>query len=247
MHAQSLQHGQRTALIVADDSGILSILNRVLGGRGFRVLMAPGAASAVELLHQEIWIDTVLIRDGLADSKRIERLCHRREIDVLSFRSVDDDQIIRLRLPEARLDSQIPYAPRILVVAGAPDVRSLFDRVLAEDGYLVTCVSTGCRAFEVARKVAFDAIVVDVSLPDMDGHEVILQIRSEFPWVQALPVAFQMTTNIPRLGGASEADELRMAVYRLLDAAERFKPSEAMASNAMPARVATALSAASCI
>jgi CheY-like chemotaxis protein len=240
MHSQRVKQDQRTALIVADDSGILSILNRVLAGKGYRVLMALGADSAVRLLHHEIWIDTVLIRDGLRGANRIERRCRRREIEVLPFRRVDDDQIIRLRLPEARICSEIVYAPRILVVEGRPDVRSLFDRVLAEDGYLVTCVSTGHQALEVARKVTFDAVVVDVSLPDMDGSAVILQIRSEFPWVGTLPVAFQMTTDIPDMAHSSEADELRMAVYRLLDPAERWKPSGPLGG-----RAAMALTAAS--
>jgi hypothetical protein len=44
-----------------------------------------------------------------------------------------------------------------------------FERVLSADGYYVTDVATGRHALRCLRDTAFDLIVIDMSLPDIDG------------------------------------------------------------------------------
>ena len=214
---------------------MLSMLDRVLSGRGHRVLLAVEARSAMRLIHSELGIECVIIRDGLDDSKRIEGLCFRREINVVPFRGVVDESIVRLRLPDSRIGSRIPYAPRILIVDDEPAERHLFERVLSEDGYLVTAVGTGREALAAARYVSYDVMVVDLSLPDIDGNEVIAEIRSEFPWIGALAVSGYITAHTPKsvtagvtaaLGKPINPRELRMAVYRMLDPSGRWQAGE---------------------
>ena len=221
--------GQSTVLVIAEDSDMLGILNTILTGRGYRVLLARDPAEVDRLLDLELGIDSVMIRAGLKDSTRIELTCHRRGLEVLMLCGVEEAGVIRLRVPDRRL----AYAPRILIVDDEPAVRALFDRHLAEDGYHVTAVETGWQALAAAQKTTFDVIVVDLSLPDIDGIEAIRTFHSDFPWIKILAVSGYMTANVPRLALFAGATavlekpttswELRKAVYRLLDPTGRWR------------------------
>jgi hypothetical protein len=95
-----VERDHRTVLVVADDSDMLGFLHHILAGRGNRALLANGATSAARLLKLELGIGSVMIRTGLTDSKRIERMCLRRGVDVHFLCGIVEAGIIRLRVPE---------------------------------------------------------------------------------------------------------------------------------------------------
>jgi two-component system OmpR family response regulator len=66
---------------------------------------------------------------------------------------------------------------RILVVEDSGRMAGLLHRGLVEEGYAVDLASTGADAMWLATEVDFDAIVLDVVLPDIDGFEVCLRLR----------------------------------------------------------------------
>ena len=63
---------------------------------------------------------------------------------------------------------------------------SLLRRGLTEEGYAVDVVSTGVDAVWLATEQAFDAIVLDVVLPDIDGFEVCRRLRRSDRWAPLL-------------------------------------------------------------
>jgi len=227
MKSESVERDRSTVLVVAGDSDMLGILQHILTGRGYRVLLASEAASAARLLDLELDIDSVMIQAGLADSERIELTCLRKGVDVLFLRGIVEAGVIRLRVPERGL----AYAPRILIVDDDPALRALFDRQLSEDGYHVTAVETGRQALAAAQKTTFDVIVLNPSLPNIDGIEAIRLFRSDFPWMKILAVSY-ITGCLPSLvlsagapgalGKPTTSWELREAVYSLLDPAGRW-------------------------
>ena len=73
------------------------------------------------------------------------------------------------------------YAPRILVIDDEPGVQLFLEQVLSNVGYYVTLAANGRQALAQVRSREFDAVIIDLSLPDQDGMEVMRQIRSEFP------------------------------------------------------------------
>lgn len=66
---------------------------------------------------------------------------------------------------------------RILVVEDDPRMSALLHRGLTEEGHVVERVARGHTAVEIGGSATFDVIVLDVMLPDVDGFEVIRQLR----------------------------------------------------------------------
>jgi two-component system OmpR family response regulator len=77
-------------------------------------------------------------------------------------------------------------AMRILVVEDAPKLASLLERGLAEEGYAVDLVTGGREALWLAGETAYDAIVLDIGLDDIDGFEVCAGLRAGDRWAPVL-------------------------------------------------------------
>jgi two-component system, OmpR family, response regulator len=75
---------------------------------------------------------------------------------------------------------------RILVVEDEPKMRALLRRALAEEGYAVDVAADGPAALGLAAAAAFDAIVLDVMLPGLDGFGVCAALRRDGVWVPVL-------------------------------------------------------------
>jgi len=66
---------------------------------------------------------------------------------------------------------------QILVVEDEPRMAGLLQRTLEEEGHRVVLATDGREGFEIARNSPFDAIVLDVMLPGMDGVSVARKLR----------------------------------------------------------------------
>ena len=68
---------------------------------------------------------------------------------------------------------------RILVVEDDEKIASFIVKGLKQNGYAVDHSSDGERAFALARTVAYDAAVVDLMLPKLDGLTLIEHLRAD--------------------------------------------------------------------
>jgi two-component system, OmpR family, response regulator len=75
---------------------------------------------------------------------------------------------------------------RVLVVEDSHKMAGLIRRGLSEEGYAVDFASNGRDAVWMAKEYPFDAVVLDVMLPDLDGFEVCRQIRDAERWAPVL-------------------------------------------------------------
>jgi DNA-binding response OmpR family regulator len=66
---------------------------------------------------------------------------------------------------------------RVLVCEDADDTRFLLGEMLRACGFEVLEASSGTAAVEVALSGAIDVALIDIGLPDVDGHEVARRIR----------------------------------------------------------------------
>ena len=90
------------------------------------------------------------------------------------------------------------YIPQILIVEDEPAVRHLISRALADDGYAVTALGTAREALRAIQDIDFEVVIVDMSLPDADGIDVVRQIHSEVPHVQVLAISGMMVADLLR-------------------------------------------------
>jgi two-component system OmpR family response regulator len=75
---------------------------------------------------------------------------------------------------------------RVLVVEDEPKLAALVARALREEGHPTDIASRGEEAVLLARTAPYDAIVLDVMLPDFDGFEVLRRIRERELWTPVL-------------------------------------------------------------
>ena len=68
---------------------------------------------------------------------------------------------------------------KILVVDDEQNIRDIVKAYLAKEGYAVTTAADGPSALKAARQVRPDLVVLDLMLPEMDGLEVLQQLRRE--------------------------------------------------------------------
>jgi DNA-binding response OmpR family regulator len=66
----------------------------------------------------------------------------------------------------------------ILVVDDEPDIRLLARMTLEHEGYVVLEAEDGAVALDVARREHPDLILLDVMMPELDGWEVLQEIKS---------------------------------------------------------------------
>jgi two-component system OmpR family response regulator len=67
---------------------------------------------------------------------------------------------------------------RLLIVEDEPDLLSSLAQALREEGYAVDTASDGEEGFYKAENSDYDAIVLDVMLPKLDGWAVLQKLRA---------------------------------------------------------------------
>jgi DNA-binding response OmpR family regulator len=69
-------------------------------------------------------------------------------------------------------------AERILLIDDDSRLAAMVSEYLGEVGYRVTTAASGASGLERLEKEPYDALVLDLTLPDMDGLEVCRQLRA---------------------------------------------------------------------
>ena len=68
--------------------------------------------------------------------------------------------------------------PRVLIIEDDPELRSLLDRGLAEEGFETATASTGTELLERVEAEIPDLLVLDIGLPDADGRDLCQALRA---------------------------------------------------------------------
>lgn len=72
--------------------------------------------------------------------------------------------------------------PRILVIDDEPQIRRFLDISLRAQGYVVALAESGRAGLAELAAHGADLVVLDIGLPDLDGHDVLAELRQ---WSQA--------------------------------------------------------------
>src|ERR1700744_6746309 len=65
----------------------------------------------------------------------------------------------------------------ILIVDDEADIRESLEAILSEEDYAITSVGTVAEALTLLRDADFQAVLLDIWLPDGDGLDLLGQIR----------------------------------------------------------------------
>ncbi len=76
---------------------------------------------------------------------------------------------------------------RVLLIEANPDDRDLVAAYLERTDYALQCAEGGAQGVSLATTEVPDLILVDLSLPDLDGYQLCRRLREE-PRTQMIPV-----------------------------------------------------------
>ncbi len=79
--------------------------------------------------------------------------------------------------------------PQVLVVDDEEQMRKLIRLVLQKEGCAVIEASNGKEAIRHMQKADIDLVISDVVMPDMDGLELIREIRRVHPEIKILAIS----------------------------------------------------------
>lgn len=91
--------------------------------------------------------------------------------------------------PGAKCTCASTEAPSVLVIDDDPAVLRYVSRCLSRSGFRVCAQNGGKAGVEAAAHCRPDVIVCDVTMPGMDGHEVLQQVRNA-PGSREIPFIF---------------------------------------------------------
>jgi DNA-binding response OmpR family regulator len=200
-------------LVVDDDEDILQLLRHQLEAEGYQVLAAARGEDALELARSErpalVTLDILLVdTDGFQVLEQLKKDPATSDIPVIVVSVVSDAETRGLALGAASYIGK-PFEERqvlsrvrevlssfgigdngqlnhVLVVDDDRHIVEWLKEALSNSGYIVRGAYNGQEALALAREDSPDLILLDLKMPDMDGYEVIRNLRRE-----------QATRNIP--------------------------------------------------
>ena len=90
------------------------------------------------------------------------------------------------RFDKAAIDRWLQHSmkgakARILVIDDDEIIRSLFKEILEEEGHTVVTAGTSAEGLECVKRWDFDLVFLDLKMPDMDGAELLKQLKNIKP------------------------------------------------------------------
>ena len=97
---------------------------------------------------------------------------------------------------QEKIGSQHEFHPHILVMEDDLNVAKGLEMVLTEEGYDVYLAETGKLAMEAFKQGRFDLLVADIRLPDVNGMDIIREIKETKPETEVIAITGYATTSM---------------------------------------------------
>ena len=88
----------------------------------------------------------------------------------------------------------------ILIVDDDPNICKVLATNLKAKGYTVKSAGTGKKAIKMSKEEQFNLALIDIRLPDMQGTELLTQLRGTIPKMMKIII-----TGYPSIANAVEA------------------------------------------
>jgi len=103
--------------------------------------------------------------------------------------------------------------PSVLVVEDDVQVRTMLRMTLEDAGYCVREASDGHQAIGLHRSFPADIIVTDILMPEKEGLETIMELRTEWPDLRIIAIT----------GGGSGDPQSYLEIAKRIGAARAFQ------------------------
>ena len=198
---RSMPDENRVLLIIEDDINFARILLDLSRQQGFDVLVALRGGSGLNLARRFV-PDAVLLDLHLPDMDGwtvLDRVKHDPNIRHIPIHIISSDDRLQRGFQLGAMDYlQKPISSEALTEA-LSEIKSFVDRpikrllVIEDDAVQAQsiieligngdvesiAVGSGAEALEALRSTHFDCIILDLGLPDMNGFELMEQIRQQ--------------------------------------------------------------------
>jgi len=196
-----IAQGDRVILVVEDDAAFARILVGIGRECGFKVVAAPTAEDGIAATRAHhpvgILLDVNLPdHSGLTVLDRLKRNPVTRHVPVhmisvedhvqqalelgavgYSLKPVKREELLRaLKAMERKLAQKIG---RVLVVEDDERQRQAIEALLGGGDVSITAVATAAAALEALHASTFDCMVVDLTLPDLSGYQLLERMAGD--------------------------------------------------------------------
>ena len=83
----------------------------------------------------------------------------------------------------------MPVMKRILVVDDNLMMRKLIRNIFSNEEYEIVEAENGVVGLEIARKNDIDLVVTDIIMPVMEGLELIMHLKRDFPDIKIIAIS----------------------------------------------------------
>lgn len=205
--ADNVDENQSTVLVIDDDPTIHDLIARFLLKQGYNVKTAKNGEEGLRLAKilqpEAITLDVMMPdMDGWSVLTALKANPLTADIPVVMMTMVDDQNlgyalgaseyllkpINREQLGKVLTKYQSePTSRTILVVEDDRDTREILCRQLRKDNWQVVAAENGRQALRALDLYAPELIVSDLMMPEMDGFELVHELRQNEKW-RAIPI-----------------------------------------------------------
>jgi two-component system OmpR family response regulator len=112
---------------------------------------------------------------------------------------------------------------RVLVVEDEPRMATLLERGLRDEGYAVDVATNGTDGLWMGTENDYDAVVLDVMLPEIDGFTVCRRLRESARWAPVLMLTARTTIEDRVEGLDVGADDYLVKPFSFAELAARVR------------------------
>lgn len=193
-------------LVIDDDPVIHDLLKRYLVKEGFHVTSAMGGKEGLALARESrpdvITLDVMMPEfDGWAVLKHLKADPQLADIPVVMVSMIDDKNlgfalgasdyltkpINRETMARVLNKYRRTASPTILLVDDELSLRDILKLILEHDGWIVREAGNGREALERLAQEVPSLILLDLSMPEMDGFEFLRHMHQHKEW-RLIPV-----------------------------------------------------------
>ncbi|HVL76888.1 MAG TPA: response regulator, partial [Noviherbaspirillum sp.] len=248
--------GDQAVLIVESDAALAARLLQTARKRGFKGIVTQQGDSALTLARDYQPLAILLDLDmgkamGVTVLERLKRDPATRHIPVHALSAAGERENVLqkgamsfLRKPVGDEQLEAAFADiqqfnsrerrNLLVVEDDATQRESIVQLLAAHDVNIVAVGSGREALEALGESPFDCVVVDLSLPDIDGFDLLSRIGSE-PGLQDLPIVVYTARDLTRKEAAQLKRLAQTVVLKDVRSPERLLDETALFLHRAPA------------